>query len=173
MEPLRRIVAFAHSQGQKIGIQLAHAGRKASTVAPWVAAQMGRTNAVAGTDTGGWPDDVWAPSALQFADGFVTPRAMTPDDIQVLLDAFRDAAVRAVAAGFDVIEIHGAHGYLLSEFLSPLVSNIPCPLLPFSARIPPAMHPLAGLCFWRFSQRVIDNLFLKYLFQETTNTRRW
>lgn len=118
--PLRRIVAFAHSQGQKMGIQLAHAGRKASTVAPWLATEMGRTNAVSGADVGGWPDNVWAPSALRFAEGFAEPKAMALDDIQALVGAFRSAAIRAVEAGFDVIEIHGAHGYLLTEFMSPL-----------------------------------------------------
>ncbi|KAI1845613.1 hypothetical protein JX266_008224 [Neoarthrinium moseri] len=121
IEPLKRIVTFAHSQGQKIGIQLAHAGRKASTVAPWI--RTGGNSAVAGPDLGGWPDNVWAPSAIKFADGFAEPREMSLADIQELVQGFKDSAVRAVKAGFDVIEIHGAHGYLITEFLSPLTNK--------------------------------------------------
>ncbi|KAI0009109.1 FMN-linked oxidoreductase [Xylariaceae sp. FL0662B] len=116
--PLRRIVDFAHSQGQHIGIQLAHAGRKASTVAPWVRPEA-TVHVVAAPEHGGWPDDVLAPSALRYADGWATPKAMTLEDIHALVRAFGDAARRAVAAGVDCIEIHAAHGYLLSEFLSP------------------------------------------------------
>ncbi|KAI2472212.1 FMN-linked oxidoreductase [Annulohypoxylon bovei var. microspora] len=115
---LKRIVDFAHSQGQKVGIQLAHAGRKASTVAPWLMPD-GSTRAVAAAENGGWPDNTWAPSALKFREGYAEPKAMTLDDIKFLVQAFRDAAKRAIAAGFDVIEIHGAHGYLITEFLSP------------------------------------------------------
>ncbi|KAJ9652373.1 NADH-dependent flavin oxidoreductase [Neophaeococcomyces mojaviensis] len=117
IEPLRRIVEFAHSQGQKIAIQLAHAGRKASTVAPWLS--MGDT---AVEEVNGWPNDVWAPSAVAFSDTFPQPHALTKDDIEKLKAAWASAAKRAVEAGFDVIEIHNAHGYLLHEFLSP-VSN--------------------------------------------------
>jgi 2,4-dienoyl-CoA reductase-like NADH-dependent reductase (Old Yellow Enzyme family) len=115
--PLKRIVEFAHSQGQKIGIQLAHAGRKASTVAPWLS--MGDT---AVEEVGGWPDGVKAPSALAFNDKFPQPKAMTKQDIEEFKSAFVAAVKRALEAGFDVIEIHNAHGYLLHEFLSP-VSN--------------------------------------------------
>ena len=78
---LRRIVDFAHSQGQKMGIQLAHAGRKASTVAPWLAAKMGRTNAVSGADVGGWPDNVvsnircfWLPIPARIPPPWLDPR---------------------------------------------------------------------------------------------------
>ncbi|KAI1443993.1 FMN-linked oxidoreductase [Annulohypoxylon stygium] len=115
---LKRIVDFAHSQGQKIGIQLAHAGRKASTVAPWLIPQGG-SRAVAAAENGGWPENVWAPSAIKFTEGYAEPKAMTVEDIKTLVQAFKDAAKRAIAAGFDVIEIHGAHGYLITEFLSP------------------------------------------------------
>ncbi|KAI0430295.1 hypothetical protein F5Y09DRAFT_331183 [Xylaria sp. FL1042] len=117
IEPLKRITEFARSQGQKIAIQLAHAGRKASTVAPWLA-----FNATAAKEVGGWPDDVWAPSAIAFSDNTPTPKAMTLEDIKQLKSDFVSAAQRAVKAGFDVIELHAAHGYLFHEFLSP-VSN--------------------------------------------------
>ncbi|KAJ5965283.1 NADPH dehydrogenase afvA [Penicillium waksmanii] len=110
--PLKQVVEFAHSQGQKIGIQLAHAGRKASTVAPWLGG-VTATNAV-----GGWTDNVKAPSAIPFADGDIIPKAMTEDDIEEVKTAWVAAAERAVAAGVDFIEIHNAHGYLLSSFLS-------------------------------------------------------
>lgn len=114
VEPLRQIVEFAHTQGQKIGIQLGHAGRKASTVAPWL--NMGAT---APPETGGWPDNVWAPSAIPHNDAFPKPKALTIDGIKAIVNAFVEAAKRAVRAGVDVIEIHNAHGYLLLEFLSP------------------------------------------------------
>lgn len=114
--PLREIVELAHSQGVKIGIQLAHAGRKASTVAPWL------DGAATGVEYGGWPDDVWGPSAIPYDEKLVMPKELTKDGIKQLVRAFVDAAQRALQAGFDVIEIHGAHGYLLHEFLSP-VSN--------------------------------------------------
>jgi 2,4-dienoyl-CoA reductase-like NADH-dependent reductase (Old Yellow Enzyme family) len=118
IEPLKRITEFAHGQNQKIGIQLAHAGRKASTVAPWLAG-----NAVATKEVGGWPDDIYAPSAISLMDGVnPVPKALTAEGIEQLKKDFVSAAQRAVKANFDVIEIHSAHGYLLHEFLSP-VSN--------------------------------------------------
>ncbi|CAJ2513409.1 Uu.00g015280.m01.CDS01 [Anthostomella pinea] len=117
--PLKRIVDFAHSQGQKIGIQLAHAGRKASTVAPWLVPK-GHTSAVASKEHGGWEDNVWAPSAIKYAEGYATPKEMSRDDIAAFVQAWKDATRRSVEAGVDCIEIHGAHGYLLTEFLSPL-----------------------------------------------------
>ncbi|KAJ1334026.1 bifunctional salicylyl-CoA 5-hydroxylase/oxidoreductase [Microdochium nivale] len=113
--PLARIVDFAHSQNQKIAIQLAHAGRKASTVAPWLS-----TSATAVASEGGWPDDVFGPSALPYHRSTPNPRAMTLDDIAELKRDFASAARRAVKAGFDVIEVHSAHGYLLHSFLSPI-----------------------------------------------------
>ncbi|TGO64609.1 hypothetical protein BCON_0006g00090 [Botryotinia convoluta] len=125
--PLRRIVQFAHSQGQKIGIQLAHAGRKASTVAPWLSMSRGpaaKTNVNGYENEGftpahGWPDSVMAPSAIAYKDKNIIPHEMTRDDIKSLVNAFGDATKRAIEAGFDTIEIHGAHGYLLHQFLSP------------------------------------------------------
>ncbi|KAF9696714.1 hypothetical protein EKO04_005320 [Ascochyta lentis] len=115
VEPLRRIVDFAHSQGQKITIQLGHAGRKASTVAPWL-----HKDAVATADVGGWPDEVFAPSAIAFNEHHYTPKAMSLQQIQNFKTAFVEAAKRAMKAGFDVIEVHAAHGYLIHQFLSPL-----------------------------------------------------
>ncbi len=71
-------------------------------------------------DVGGWPDDVMGASAIRWGEGFAMPREMSAQDIQDVIDAFRDSARRAVEAGVDVIEIHGAHGYLISSFLSPI-----------------------------------------------------
>lgn len=117
IEGLKRIVEFAHSQGQKMAIQIGHAGRKASTVAPWLS-----SGATAVEEVNGWPDDVWAPSAIPYADAYPKPKELTKDGIQEIKQAFVAAAKRAIQAGFDVIEIHNAHGYLLHNFVSP-VSN--------------------------------------------------
>ncbi|KAI0816818.1 FMN-linked oxidoreductase [Trametes gibbosa] len=113
-----KIIEFAHSQGQKIGVQLAHAGRKASCLAPFV-----HSGAVADEAAGGWPEDVWGPSTIPFAEGYPTPRALTKEGIKRVVKGFVEAAKRAVRAGFDVIEVHGAHGYLISSFLSPTSNN--------------------------------------------------
>ncbi|SPJ73552.1 related to flavin oxidoreductase [Fusarium torulosum] len=118
IEPLKRITTFAHSQSQKIGIQLSHAGRKASCVSPWLS-----INAVAAEEVGGWPDNIFAPSAIAQEEGVnPVPHAFTKEDIEQLKADYVEAAKRAIRAGFDVIEIHAAHGYLLHQFLSP-VSN--------------------------------------------------
>lgn len=110
---LKRITTFIEAQGSVPGIQLAHAGRKASTSSPWKGHQP-----ISLAD-GGW--QTVAPSAIGFYPGHV-PKEMTKADIQQCIDDFRNAAVRAAKAGFKVIEIHAAHGYLINEFLSP-VSN--------------------------------------------------
>src|SRR6267143_5178023 len=113
VEPLARIVRFIHEQGSVAGMQLAHAGRKASTYAPWAG------HGTVPESKGGW-NNVVAPSALAFADGYPMPRALSIEGIQNIVSAFAGAARRACEAGFRVIEIHAAHGYLLHEFLSPL-----------------------------------------------------
>jgi 2,4-dienoyl-CoA reductase-like NADH-dependent reductase (Old Yellow Enzyme family) len=112
VEPLARIVRFLHGQGSHAGMQLAHAGRKGSTYRPWAAA-TGTVPPAAG----GWA--AVAPSAAAF-EGYAVPQALTDSGIRELVRAFADAARRARAAGFRIVEIHAAHGYLLHEFLSPL-----------------------------------------------------
>lgn len=112
IEPLARIARFVRSQGAVAGIQLAHAGRKASSEPPW---QGGSPLA---PDHGGWT--VVAPSPLPFHDGGPVPVALDEAGIDGIVDAFEAAARRALTAGFQVLEIHAAHGYLLHEFLSPL-----------------------------------------------------
>ncbi|KAH8895782.1 FMN-linked oxidoreductase [Thozetella sp. PMI_491] len=111
---LKQHADFAHSQGQKIGIQIAHAGRKASTVAPFLS-----LGATATADVGGWPDDVVGPSAIPFSDAYPKPRELSLAEIEQVKVDFVRGAQRAVMAGFDVVEIHVAHGYLLHQFVSP------------------------------------------------------
>jgi 2,4-dienoyl-CoA reductase-like NADH-dependent reductase (Old Yellow Enzyme family) len=109
------IADFIRASGTVAGMQLAHAGRKASTAVPW---QGGKPVPIG---EGGW--QIVAPSALPFDNGYQTPHALSRSEIDEIVAAFRRAAERVLAAGFEVIEIHGAHGYLLHEFLSPF-SNI-------------------------------------------------
>lgn len=111
-----RIVSLAHSHGTRIGVQLAHAGRKASTY-PWL---PDTPNGSVPLEEGGW--QTVAPSAIAF-EGLADPRALSGDEVREVIAAFLAAADRAVAAGFDLVEIHAAHGYLMHEFLSPL-SNL-------------------------------------------------
>ena len=113
VDALRPITAFIRDHGAAAGIQLAHAGRKASTFRPW-ASERGAVPESAG----GW--QVVAPSALPFADNYPQPQALSLEAIAGIIQAFVDAAQRAYAAGFEVAEIHAAHGYLLHSFLSPL-----------------------------------------------------
>lgn len=109
---LRRITGFIHGQGSVAGIQLAHAGRKASCAVPWEGGKQLDLN------KGGW--QTVAPSAIPFSPGDRAPGMADDICIERIITGFREAAVRALKAGFRVIEIHSAHGYLLHEFLSPL-----------------------------------------------------
>jgi 2,4-dienoyl-CoA reductase-like NADH-dependent reductase (Old Yellow Enzyme family) len=115
---LARIVRFIHTQRALAGIQLAHAGRKGSTLRPWEGSHSDRTIA---RENGGW--EPLGPTNEPFADGYPVPRALSPPEITAIVDAFRAAACRALDAGFDVVELHAAHGYLIHEFFSPLVNT--------------------------------------------------
>jgi 2,4-dienoyl-CoA reductase-like NADH-dependent reductase (Old Yellow Enzyme family) len=115
IEPLARVVRSISDNGAVAGIQLAHAGRKAGTSAPWLG---GKTLS---DDEGGW-EPVGA-SPLAFADGYRTPRELSIGDIRAVQQKFVDAAIRALEAGFRVIELHGAHGYLAHTFFSPLANQ--------------------------------------------------
>jgi 2,4-dienoyl-CoA reductase-like NADH-dependent reductase (Old Yellow Enzyme family) len=110
----RPTIDFAHSMNTPIGIQLAHAGRKGSCLKPW------DDRLIATTEEGGW--ECVAPSAVTYGR-FPVPRAMELDEIHAVVDAFVAAAVRSVDVGFDVVEVHAAHGYLLHQFMSP-ISNL-------------------------------------------------
>jgi len=115
VESWRPIAQFIRSEGAAAGVQLAHAGRKASTSAPW----LGGKPLLA-------PDGGWQPvsaSAIPFDEGYATPQELTTGEIRNIVDAFAQAAKRALASGFEVVEIHSAHGYLLHQFLSPLVNQ--------------------------------------------------
>lgn len=111
----KRITSFIKSQNAVAGIQLAHAGRKASTYSPW------KGNGKIPIENGGW--QTLAPSALHFSDNYPRPKEMNEEDINFIINQFAIAARRSVEAGFEVIELHFAHGYLVHEFLSPL-SNL-------------------------------------------------
>lgn len=100
IEGLRQLVEGMKAYGAKAGIQLAHAGRKATV-----------------------DGEIFAPSAIAFSEDYKTPTAMTEDDMHRVIEAFKQAAIRAAKAGFDVLEIHGAHGYLISAFLSPATNK--------------------------------------------------
>jgi 2,4-dienoyl-CoA reductase-like NADH-dependent reductase (Old Yellow Enzyme family) len=116
VEPLGRIARFVHAQGAVAAIQLAHAGRKASCAPPW----KGGARLVTG-EAGGWT--VVGPSPVPFRESDPAPAALDEAGIDRIVVAFEDAARRSLAAGFRVIEIHAAHGYLLHEFLSPLSNH--------------------------------------------------
>jgi len=115
LKAFRKITRFVESQDAIAGIQLAHAGRKASTKIPW------RGDGVVPDAEGGW--DVLAPSAIKFADNYPPPKEMSAADMKAVVRQWRKAARRSLEAGFQVVEIHMAHGYLLHQFLSPL-SNL-------------------------------------------------
>jgi len=112
---LERIVRFIHSQGTVAGIQLAHAGRKASMYVPFNGEKL------LSPGEGGWQPV--APSALAFSPLYAVPTALDQAGIDAVIEAFRQAADRALKAGFDLVEVHAAHGYLLHQFLSPLANQ--------------------------------------------------
>jgi 2,4-dienoyl-CoA reductase-like NADH-dependent reductase (Old Yellow Enzyme family) len=113
--PLQRIVDFIHRHGAVAGIQLAHAGRKASTFSPW------KPQGQVPFADGGW--QTVAPSPVPFNEQDMIPHELSAAAIKTIVDAFAEAAKRALKAGFKVIEIHGAHGYLVHQFLSPLANK--------------------------------------------------
>jgi 2,4-dienoyl-CoA reductase-like NADH-dependent reductase (Old Yellow Enzyme family) len=112
MGNLKNIASFVHAQGSLFGIQLAHAGRKASHASPW------RGGKLLSIHEGGWQNV--APSEIPFAEGTTAPHALTENDIRKVIEDFKLGAARALNVGYDVVEIHAAHGYLIHEFLSPL-----------------------------------------------------
>ncbi len=120
IEPLRPITRFIKAQGAVPAIQLAHAGRKASMQRPWHGnGPLDDTDRARGEDV--WP--IVAPSALPIDDGWLIPHELSIDEIERLKDSWRAAVPRALEAGFQVAEVHGAHGYLIHSFLSPLTNK--------------------------------------------------
>ena len=117
VEMLSRITKFIKSFGAVPGIQLAHAGRKGSTLSPWKAASRHEKVVLSDKD-GGW--DVVGPSNVPFAPNFRQPHDLTINEIQKIQQLFKDAAIRSLRAGFEWLELHAAHGYLLNSFYSPL-----------------------------------------------------
>lgn len=115
IEKLLQITSFLKQQGSVTGIQLAHSGRKGSTMAPW------EGHSIVSTDDGGWHP--FAPSAIAYSENYPMPVALDKNGIKKVIEDFRSAAIRAIKAGFEVIEIHAGHGYLLHQFLSPLTNN--------------------------------------------------
>lgn len=116
VEELQKITRFIREHGSIPGMQLAHAGRKASTSSPW------KGHMPIGPDEGGW-SPIYGPSPIPFAEGYQTPVEMSQEQINQMVELWARAATRALAAGFEVVEIHGAHGYLIHEFLSPLSNH--------------------------------------------------
>jgi 2,4-dienoyl-CoA reductase-like NADH-dependent reductase (Old Yellow Enzyme family) len=116
VDGLRRVTAAIRDHGAAAGVQLAHAGRKAATYRPWATAKGGVPD-----EDGGW--SVVGPTDDAFSAALRAPRALAADELPGVVAAFADAAARADAAGFEVVEIHAAHGYLLHQFLSPLVND--------------------------------------------------
>ncbi|KAF7724830.1 hypothetical protein EC973_000715 [Apophysomyces ossiformis] len=114
IDAFRRVADSIKAQGSVPGIQIAHAGRKASSSSPFSEQNYRLLSSV----EGGWSEDVWGPSDLAFDEAHAKPHAMTVPEIEGLVQKFADAAVRADKAGIEVLEIHGAHGYLIHSFLS-------------------------------------------------------
>lgn len=108
----KKITMFIKTQNSVPGIQLAHAGRKASTFSPW------KGNGKVSIENGGW--QTLAPSPIKFDDNYPDPKEMSNNDIQLVIAQFLESAKRSVESGFEIIELHFAHGYLVHEFLSPI-----------------------------------------------------
>lgn len=138
IDGFKQVADFVHSQGALLGIQIAHAGRKASQAAPWVSGSVDgrrlRGGVRATRDVGGWPGEVVGPSGGEDMvwDGkketdpegsFWQPKGLSLQEVQEMVKDWTSAAARAVRAGVDVIEIHGAHGYLIHQFLSPVTNR--------------------------------------------------
>ncbi|KUJ13000.1 FMN-linked oxidoreductase [Mollisia scopiformis] len=137
IEPLKRICDFAHSQGQHVAVQLAHAGRKASTVSPWI-----DRKAAATAEVGGWPDKVISASDIPYSKETCIPRPMTLADIDSFKKSFIEAVKRALKAGVDAVEVHAAHGYLLHSTLSAATNQL---LTPYSGSLKNRMRLLLEL----------------------------
>lgn len=118
--PLARVADFVHQQGAHIGIQLAHAGRKASMPAPWKGSEV-MGSGVVPPEAGGWA--VLGPDENAYSPRYGLPHAMSAEDLSQVVRDFTASARRALIAGFDTLEIHAAHGYLLHQFLSPLSNS--------------------------------------------------
>lgn len=115
IQPLKRITTFIKAQGVSSGIQLSHAGRKASCQPPWEGGKQ------ISPTVGGW--QTVAPTSIPFYEDDIAPIKLSIEEIQTIIQSFVNAAKRSVSAGFDTIEIHAAHGYLLNQFLSPLTNK--------------------------------------------------
>jgi 2,4-dienoyl-CoA reductase-like NADH-dependent reductase (Old Yellow Enzyme family) len=112
VEAFKKITSFIKAQNSVPGIQIAHAGRKASTYSPW------KGNGKITKDNGGW--EPLAPSAIMYSDIYPVPKELSQKEIHEIIEEFKNAAKRSINAGFEVIELHMAHGYLIHEFLSPI-----------------------------------------------------
>src|SRR4051794_4097136 len=121
IEPLRRIASFVRAEGATPGIQLAHAGRKGSSQRPW---QGGEALGPAEAARGERPGRMVAPSAIAANAKRDVPEALDRDEMRRIVDAWADATRRARACGFEVVEVHGAHGYLIHTFLSPVANRL-------------------------------------------------
>lgn len=133
IESVRRVAEFIRSQGSIPAIQLAHAGRKASTAPGWIAAKSKLLSMRSTTDVGGWPENVvgpmggteecWDGKGMSETGGYWPPRALSVKEIREMVQDWAKAAERSVQAGIEVIEIHAAHGYLINQFLSPITNR--------------------------------------------------